>query len=325
MNRTVMIGDLFWVRSGDIHAADKELAPGDIPLVSCGDVNHGLVGYFQIPNEQQYEDALTVAYYGSIPLTVKYRPYRFGAKDDIGVLEPKDPMSPRILLYVAALLNARRWRYSYGRKCFKRKLEAVEIVMPKDHSYVERLLGRIPLDKRPCIATRTPSHSVRTSEWVERRLDDLFDLTHGDFHSLKGLAAGPFATVSRTEADNGVVGYFEQPDGSTLHPPGLITVSTVSGDAFVQMERFQATDNVVVLLPRQSMQRTTSYFIAAMINGQKWRYGYGRQPYIGKLSALTIRLPWHSDALDETAIEHMVESQPYWQFVETSLGGGGSA
>jgi hypothetical protein len=289
--------------------------------VSCGDVNHGLVGYFQIPDEHLHEDALTVAYNGSIPLTVKYRPYRFGAKDDIGVLKPKEPMSPRILLFVAMLLNARRWRYSYGRKCFKRKLEAIEIVMPEDHSHAERLLEHVPLDKRPSIATFTPSDHVRTSEWVERRLDELFDLTHGDFHSLKNLAPGPFATVSRTEADNGVVGYFEQPDGSSLHPPGLITVSTVSADAFVQMERFQATDNVVVLLPRQPMQRTSAYFIAAMINDQKWRYGYGRQPYIGKLSALTIRLPLHGDVLDETTIERMVKSQPYWQFVETNLGG----
>jgi hypothetical protein len=66
---------------------------------------------------------------------------------------------------------------------------------------------------------------------------------------------------------------------------------------------------------------TSAYFIAAMINDQKWRYGYGRQPYIGKLSALTIRLPLHGDVLDETTIERMVKSQPYWQFVETNLGG----
>ena len=321
MSRSVMIGKLFRVRSGDIHAADKELEPGDIPLVSCGDVNHGLVGYFQIPDEQQYEDALTVAYNGSIPLTVKYRPYRFGAKDDIGVLDPIEPMSPRFLVYVAALLNARRWRYSYGRKCFKRKLEAVEIEIPMDTDDIEDLLAGITLDKRPCIDTRVPPHSSPTSEWVERRLDDLFDLTRGDFHSLKGLADGPFATVSRTEADNGVVGYFEQPDGSTLHPPGLVTVSTVSGDAFVQMERFQATDNVVVLAPRRPMRRTTAYFIAAMINGQKWRYSYGRQPYIGKLSALTIRLPCRGASLDEDIIESAVKSQPYWRFIETNIKG----
>lgn len=324
MNRSVMIGDLFRVRSGDVHAADKELAPGSVPLVSCGDVNHGIVGYFQIPEEQQYEDALTVAYNGS-PLTVKYRPYRFGAKDDIGVLDPIEPMSPRILLYVAALLNARRWRYSYGRKCFKHKLEAVEIEMPVDMRDIEKLLAHISLDKRPRIVKQTPARPVQGGEWVERRLDELFVLKRGDFHSLKKLAAGLFATVSRTEADNGVVGYFEQSYGSTLHPPGLITVSTVSGDAFVQMEQFQVTDNVVVLVPQRPMRCTSPYFIAAMIESQKWRYSYGRQLYIGKLSALTIQVPWRDGTLDEATIEHMVKGQPYWKFVEMKLRGEKSA
>ena len=313
MIRPVMIGDLFQVRSGDIHAADKELAPGDIPLVSCGDINHGLVGYFQIPDEQQYENALTVAYNGQ-PLTAKYRPYRFGAKDDIGVPEPIEPMSPRTLLYVAAILNARR--YSYGRKCFKRKMEAVEIEIPVDTHCVERLLAHIPLDKRPCISTRIPPCPTQTREWMQRRLDELFVLTRGDFHALKYLADGPFATVSRTEANNGVVGYFERPGDSTPYPPGLITVSTVNGDSFVQMEQFQATDNVVVCVPRRPMRCTSAYFIAAMINSQKWRYSYGRQPYIGKLSALTIQVPWHDGALDEVTIERMVESLPYWKFVK---------
>ena len=132
---------------------------------------------------------------------------------------------------------------------------------------------------------------MQTGEWAKRRLDEIFDLIRGDFHSLKDLADGPFPTVSRTEADNGVVGYFERPDGTVLHPHGLITVSTVNGDAFVQMEQFQATDNVVVCVPRRPMRRTSAYFIAGMINSQKWRYSYGRQPYIGKLSALTIRVP----------------------------------
>ena len=319
MNRSVIIGDLFHVQSGNIHAAEKELAPGAIPLVSCGDVNHGLVGYFDIPDKQQFQDALTVAYNGSLPLTVKYRPYRFGAKDDIGVLNPKEPMNSSMLLYVAAILNARRWRYSYGRKCFKRKLEAVEMQLPEDTNSVEQLLEHVPLDKRPCVSSQVPIDPMRTTEWAERRLDSIFDLTTGDFHSLKDLAAGPVATVSRTEADNGVVGYFERPDGGVLYPAGLITVSTVTGDAFVQMEQFQATDNVVVCVPRSPMRRTSAYFIAAMINSQKWRYSYGRQPYIGKLSTFTIRVPWQDGSLDEVAIQRMVEGQPYWRFVETNL------
>ncbi len=327
MKRFLAIDSLFSVRSGDFHATDKELGPGDVPLVSCGDVNHGLVGFYDIPPANQYRDAVTVAYNGQ-PLAAKYRPYTFGAKDDIGILEPRVPISPRALVYIATMLNARRWRYSYGRKCFKTKLQAVEVEVPvrksKQDSWcldverIDNLLGSVPLDLRPQ-ASAISERPVNSGEWIEARLDQIFDLTRGDFHSLNRLANGEFATVSRTEADNGVAGYFERPDGSTLYPPGMITVSTVSGDAFVQAEQFIATDNVVVCIPKEQMQRTSSYFIAAMINSQKWRYGYGRQPYIGKLSALTIFLPWQEDRIDEAAMEDIVRSQPYWGFVNQSI------
>jgi hypothetical protein len=77
--------ELFRVRSGDFHAVN-ELDPGHTRLISCGDLNNGLVGYYDIPKDQRYGRTLTVAYNGSWPLTTKFHPYEFGAKDDVAVL-----------------------------------------------------------------------------------------------------------------------------------------------------------------------------------------------------------------------------------------------
>ena len=290
--------------------------------MSCGDVNHGFVGYYDIPVDKQYREAVTVACNGQ-SLAAKFRPYVFGAKDDIGILIPRSPKNERALVYVAAMLNDKRWRYSYGRKCFKNKLEAVEIEVPVyssnsgtwrlDLDHIDHLLGAVPLDVRPIPGSSTKS-ALPKIEWVERRPDEIYNLVRGDFHSTKDLAEGKFSTVSRTEADNGVVGYFEQPDGSTIYSPSTIMVSTVSGDAFVQVEPYIVTDNVVVCIPKERMRPASTYFVAAMINEQKWRYGYGRQPYIRKLSALTIRLPWSDGKMDEATMEAVVSQQPYWDF-----------
>lgn len=127
------IKDLFKVKSGDFHAAQKELDPGLIPLISCGDTDNGLVDYFNIPLEKTYQRCLTVAYNG-LPLTTKYHPYRFGAKDDVAVLIPCKPLKDTTLFYIAALLNRRTWRYSYGRKCFREKLRNVRINVPVTNS-----------------------------------------------------------------------------------------------------------------------------------------------------------------------------------------------
>ena len=80
--RSVALSELFDVRSGDFHAF-TELDSGNIPLVSCGETNNGVIGRFDIPDDKIYGRCLTVAYNGSWPLLTKYHPYRFGAKDDV--------------------------------------------------------------------------------------------------------------------------------------------------------------------------------------------------------------------------------------------------
>ena len=126
----IKVGALFHVESGDFHAYAAELEPGGVPLVSCGNTDNGVVGYFDIPESKRYERALTVAYNGSWPIMTKFHPYEFGAKDDVAVLRPKLPMSTLALLYAAALLNKMIWRYSYGRKCFREKLSDVDLSFP---------------------------------------------------------------------------------------------------------------------------------------------------------------------------------------------------
>jgi hypothetical protein len=123
------ISELFVVESGDYHAT-KDLSPGAVPLVSCGDTDNGVMGYFDIPEDRIKRGAITVAYNGSWPIMAKFHPYRFGTKDDVAVLVPREKMGNLSLLYVAALLNHMQWRYSYGRKCFKEKLEGVWLPIP---------------------------------------------------------------------------------------------------------------------------------------------------------------------------------------------------
>ena len=319
---------LFNITSGDYHAL-KELAPGSVPLVSCGDINHGFIGHFDIPASKRYSNVITVAYNGQ-PVTAKFRPYEFGAKDDIGILEPRRPTSTLALIYVAAALNAQRWRYSYGRKCFKTKLSEFTVDIPViavGRSYrineerIGGILGDISLDLRPPHSPTRPSNELSgfPGTWVKKRLLDLFELRRGDFHSLDALGSGDHATVSRTTNDNGVVGYFERPDESNIYSPGTITVSTVGGDAFLQVRPFIVTDNVVVLRPRKAMPLETACILVAMINQQKWRYGYGRQCYQEKLSAMMINVPWCGDDLDHCLAKSLVTTQPFWGLLRRTI------
>ena len=157
---------------------------------------------------------------------------------------------------------------------------------------------------------------ARTGKWERFSVTDLFDIAKGDFHSLAALDPGSLMTVSRVVTDNGVTGYYERPDDASVYPAGTITVSTLGGDAFVQMDEFIATDNVLILTPRASMPMGVRFFAALMLNQQTWRYSYGRQCYLKKFHAVQLWLPVADDGrLDEEYMRAFVENSEYWQVI----------
>lgn len=125
----IKISSIFEIKSGDYHAATAELNPGTIPLISCGEIDNGIVGFFDVPPENQYSNYLTVAYNGK-PLTTYYHPYTFGAKDDVAVCIPINSLPLSTVMYIQGAINREAWRFSYGRKCFKEKLTNTTIVLP---------------------------------------------------------------------------------------------------------------------------------------------------------------------------------------------------
>lgn len=320
------IGTLFSLQSGSFHAT-KELDVGDIPLISCGDTDNGLVGYFDIPLKERRKNCITVAYNGQ-PLLAKFHPYEFGAKDDVAVLTPLAPMQNRTLFCVAALLNHMTWRYNYGRKCFREKLRNVQISVPVtnigtvehiDENAIEQIFP-YELDAFLPKLSHSQLKLAQPTKWAVFIITNLFSIKRGDFHSLTALGIGESVTVSRVTSDNGVVGYYEAPDKAKVYSRGSITVSTVGGDAFVQLDDFIATDNVLICSPKNPMEITTVFFIAIMLNLQKWRYSYGRQCYKTKFSTTKIQLPVRDDGeLDISYMATVVENTGYWSLVKKYL------
>lgn len=124
----VPLGSIYDLTPGDTHSA-AELESGNIPLVSCGNTNNGIIGYVTTTEDHIHRHRLTVALNGS-PLTTKYHPYDFTAKDDVAVCIPHTPLRLTTELFIQAMLNQERWRYSYYRKCYIDKLGRETIALP---------------------------------------------------------------------------------------------------------------------------------------------------------------------------------------------------
>jgi len=126
--RKLALGDIFDLKSGEYHST-SELADGSIPLVSCGDEDYGVVAHVDAPVAHVHSHCLTIALNGR-PLTTKYHPYKFAAKDDVAVAIPRLPLKLPTLMFFQIMLNRERWRYSYYRKCFVDKLRRFVVPMP---------------------------------------------------------------------------------------------------------------------------------------------------------------------------------------------------
>lgn len=143
-----------------------------------------------------------------------------------------------------------------------------------------------------------------------------FDIYTAKSKAFDDYSSGDTPFVSNGFYNNGVVGFHAMPDDAELYEPLTITVSTVSGDSFVQLDKYLATDNVVVCTPKVKMSIETLFFIAMMLNREKWRWLYGRQCYKTKFSKTEILLPLKNNKIDEDIIATIVKNGWGWKFVK---------
>jgi hypothetical protein len=269
-------------------------------------VENGGYGFFDIPTAHKS----TVPRTGSIGYAfVQLNPCAI--TDDCLILTPKVKVAKEYLFYVASVVRRTRWRYNYGRKITPKRLSTIEIVPPsefKSNLHYDSLFEQLyPKSKK---GKFNPPENVQLKKF---QITDLFELERGHFHAIDRLEQGKYPTVSRVSSDNGIVGFYDKPPKAKVFPAGLITVSTVTGDAFIQYAPFIATDNVVMCIPLKPYRISTLIYIQLLLNKVKWRYSYGRQCYKGNFQKTTIFLPVQSDGeLDEDYMESVVSTRPYW-------------
>lgn len=307
------ISDLFKIhtaRSKGFESYDE----GDIQFVSNGFMNNGIVGFVSRSDNDKVFRFRGICISAFCEATVQEPPFlpRGNGGSGLIVLEPKTEMDKDELLYYSSYINKTfRWRFSFGRMVTKRRFDDLEIVPYYKKENPKKIDKSLPKN------TVTPKDIVYNQNFKLFNIEELFTLHRGDFHALNKLDTGDYPTVSRVAFNNGVVGYFDKPEKANVYPKHLITVSTVTGDAFVQLREFISTDNVVICKPKRKLKIPTLFFIQYMLNTVKWRWSYGRQCYKKKFATTNVHLPIKKTGdIDEEYIEEVVSNSPYWNQIE---------
>jgi hypothetical protein len=311
------LDSLFTIKYGD-HGinAKNDLDIGQTIVISSQGVDNGCYGFYDIKAKYQ-PPVISIPRTGSIAEAfVQLHPCDID--DNCLVLKPKETFPLEYLFYIATAIRREKWRYMYGRQITPYRIGKLEVV-PKENFTYSLSYSKITQDKTPTknSVKELPIKNIRLRNF---NITELFILERGHFHAIDRLKSGKYPTISRVGDDNGLVGFFDKPKKAQVFPKFLITVSTVTGDSFLQYREFIATDNVIVCIPKKEMRVSTLIYIQAVLNKGKWRYSYGRQCYKRVLQKAILPLPIDAqDNLDDSYMESIVKNQQYWQALNQKL------
>lgn len=299
------------VKTGDYHASSR-LDIGNMPLVSCKTENHGIEGFFDIPEEKTYVNCVTIACDGT-PLTAFYHPYRIAAKDNVFVCVPKTDIRLTTIYYTIAYLNRERWRFSYGRKCYMNKKDKLLIPFPVDskgnldEDSIEEMLRDKKISRFLPESDKTGSAAFSIKKFGKILITDLFELHTGDYHKLPSNKSDAIPLVSCGDVDNGVIRYCSVPEGKTYQNTLTIAYNGQPLTTKYHPYRFAAKDDVAVCISKNKLRFSTLIFLQYILNSQRWRYSYGRKCFRTKLEHLELYIPVNEqNKIDEDVIEVIV-------------------
>lgn len=104
----------------------EDYTSGDIPFVTNAEINNGIVRYVEPFEDDKVFEGPAICISGLGHATVHYGAFlpKGNGGDSCTILKPKGSIRKPELLYYAALFNTLHyWRFSFGRKASRRRLE----------------------------------------------------------------------------------------------------------------------------------------------------------------------------------------------------------
>ncbi len=136
------------VKGKRLTKADME--QGDTYFIGSSDSNNGLTA--KIANKPIFKgNSLTINYDGSVAESY-YQPVPFWALDSVNILYPKFELNPFIGLFISTIIRQEKYRFNYGRKWGKDRMEKSSIKLPAkdgqpDWQWMEAYIKSLPYSK----------------------------------------------------------------------------------------------------------------------------------------------------------------------------------
>ena len=308
------IGDLFDMSLSKDDIQPKSIVEGNIPLISSGKTNNGIVAYIQ-------DDKATLQKAGTITVDMfgkafyQSNPYYCVSHGRVNILTPKFDINEYIGLFIAsAIEKVSNEKYEFNSMCTGKKLAEDIIHLPAtsdgqpDWDYMESYMKAVMEESEKSIENlkkaNDAKHLIDVSGWGEFRIEDIFDVVKGTRLTKADMKDGTIKFVGSSAMNNGETHRIA--NNEKLHPANTITVcyNGSVGETFYQDEPFWASDDVNVLYPKFNMTKLMAMFVCPIIKSVGQKYAF-----IDK---------WKQEDMKNEIIKLPVTStgEPDWQYME---------
>ena len=158
--KPVVLGSLFDVKKGK-RLTKEDMEVGSTPFIGAIDSNNG---YREFISEDALHtgNTITVNYNGSVGEAF-YQPLPFWASDDVNVLYPKFELNVYSGLFIATIIEHEKYRFNFGRKWRKERMEKSVISLPSkngkpDFLFMENYIKSLPYSSAISEKIESSSH-----------------------------------------------------------------------------------------------------------------------------------------------------------------------
>lgn len=333
---------------------------GFLPAIQGGEHNLGILGYIDEDycKNQNYivieEPCLTVARVGTAGYVSYHEKCAIGDKAKALVFKDKKVSSLYRYMFMCTILNANRYKYSYGRGLVTEIYMNESLKLPtqinkdngeytidKNKTYSDE--GYIPdwqfmedyiksLHHKPITTNIKPNNTkeLNINSWEEFKVSDLFTLLNGKGITKEEIEEnkGSFVAVQSGEENNGVLGKIDKhyciKMGYTLTDKMCLTVARTGSAGFVSFQSAGCVvgDSAKILLLDDTIATTNVYlFLQTILTANRFKYDYGRKVTEDKYLNDIIKLPIQREKNGNPIIDdnHTYSDKGYipdWQFME---------
>lgn len=283
---------------------------GKISFISNGFTDNGVIGYVEPLKDEKIFRQNGICVSAFCEATVQRSPYlpRGNGGSGLTILIPKSKNMLEIELYwYASLINAKNWRFSFGRMVTGNRLSKLEIYSPPKNL-------KFPINLSKLVPNEVPKiEPLLLSELKLMPIDKFFTVEKGTGKYYENCKNGSTPLISASSENNGIVGFVDL--APTVKAPA-VTIERVSGSAFLQLEDFATVpDDVFVLKPKKPMQIEELFYILAMLNRQKWKFNYSRKVTPTRLEKISIPIPTQKGNVDIEYMKRILKSTYGWDMV----------